>query len=125
MADMEGIFAIVGVFGVVPLTVWAVSAYRHRSHRDSMNALARIAETDQAVTPELVESMGVRRCPENADLRTGAVLLAIGVFVLILGLAVPDDNGSRAGMVFSLLPLLLGAVFIGLWKYTQKTPPPA
>ena len=42
--DLEGVFAIIGVFSVVPVTVWAVSAYRHKTMKATAEVMKAMVE---------------------------------------------------------------------------------
>ena len=116
--EAEAIMAIIGAFGAPVLIIWAIVAHRARAHRASMDALSTIAQNGTTVTPELVQSLGVRPRLPYANLRTGLVWLAIGLGLLILSVVSPDaDPGSWA---LALIPVLIGAVFLILWVYADR-----
>ncbi len=106
-----------GLFAMVVLIVWAVVAYRHKSHSDSMRVLENMAGRGETITPELVRTLGVKARSRHADLRTGVVLLAIGLATVVFGFGV-DSPSEFIG--FGAFPGLLGVVFIGLWALVTR-----
>lgn len=116
----EEILVPIALFAIIPASIWAVSAYRSRAHKATMTFLETVANKGEVITPELVHSLGVRRRPKNADLRTGAVLLAIALSMLIFANVVPDDEGTRVMSGLAAFPGLIGMVFIGLWAFVTR-----
>ncbi len=106
-----------GLFLMVVLIVWAVVAYRFKAHAESMRVLDSIAGRGDPISPELVRTLGVRGRSRHADLRTGVVLLAIGVATVIFGFGV-DSPSEFIG--FGAFPGMLGVVFIGLWTLVTR-----
>ena len=106
-----------GVFAMVVLIVWAVVAYRYKSHAKSMRVLEAMAGRGDPIDPELVRALGVKGRSRHADLRTGVVLLAIGLATVVFGFGV-DSPSEFIG--FGAFPGLLGVVFIGLWALVTR-----
>ena len=106
-----------GLFAAVVGIIWVVVGYRHKSHAKAMGVLETMAGRGDAVTPELVRTLGVRPRSRHADLRTGVVLVAIGLATLAFGIGV-DEPSVFAG--FGAFPGFLGAVFIGLWALVTR-----
>ena len=117
---MEGILAIIGVFFLPAAIIGLVLYFRHRAHLASLSLAGDMIERGQTIEPELIRSLGIRRRPRHADLRTGLIWLAVGTALLVIGLAVPGDDGTHLHAVFSVLPILIGAVFVGLWRFVSR-----
>ena len=105
------------IAAMIVLIVWAVVAYRYKSHSKSMRVLEAMAGRGDPIAPELVRSLGVRGRSRHADLRTGVVLLAIGLATVVFGFGV-DSPAEFIG--FGAFPGLLGVVFIGLWALVTR-----
>ncbi|MGB3401384.1 MAG: hypothetical protein WBA77_01690 [Microcoleaceae cyanobacterium] len=112
---MEDILVPLGFFAVIPTTVWAVSAYRHKSHAATIGLLETMAGKGDPITPEIVETLGVQRRPRHADLRTGLILIAVALATLFTGTISPDDEATTVFAAVASFPLLVGLVFVGLW----------
>lgn len=112
---MEEIIVPVALFAIIPVIVWAVSAYRHKSHSASMKVLETMSTNGETVTPEIIKTLGVRRRPEHADLRLGLILVAVAMSMVIFGTVIPDDDATEIFRGLASFPFLVGLVFIGLW----------
>lgn len=117
---MEGPLAVFGVFFLPAAIIALVLYFRHKSHMASLALAGDMLERGQPIEPEVIRALGIRRRPRHADLRTGLIWLAVGLALLIIGLAVPGDDGTHLHAVFSVLPILIGAVFIGLWRFVSR-----
>jgi hypothetical protein len=119
---MESILIPLGFFAAIPTTVWAVTAYRFKRQKESVKLLTAMTDKGQEVTPEIIKTLGIQQRPKHSDLRTGLVLLAIGLALLLSGGAIPDKDGQAAFAAFSTFPILIGLVFIGLWGFITRKP---
>lgn len=118
---MEEIFVPIALFAIIPLSIWAVSAYRAQSHKATMSLLETMASKGEPISPELVKTLGVRRRPKYADLRTGLILIAITIGLFIFASAIPDDDAPQIVHALASFPGLIGLVYIGLWaSLTRK-----
>ena len=91
---MEDTLVSIALFAVIPFIVWAVSAYRHKSHAETINLLDTMVNKGEPVTTELVEILGVRREPKHADIRLGLILIAISIATVLFDGAVDDAEAA-------------------------------
>lgn len=112
---MEDILVPIAFFAIIPVIVWAVSAYRYKSHAETVRVLDTMASKGDTITPEIVAALGVRRRSKHADLRTGLILIAIAVSTAILGALIPDAEATRIFFGFASFPFLVGLVLVALW----------
>ena len=116
----EDIIVPVALFATVPLTVWAVTAYRARRHAETVRLLDTMASKGDAITPELVRTLGIPQRSSHGDLRIGLILLAIALGLLIFAGIINDDEGTAVISALSAFPGLIGAVYIGLWTFISR-----
>lgn len=112
---MEEILVPIALFAIIPVTVWAITAYRHKSHSATMSVLKTMATNNETITPEIIKTLGVRRRPKHADLRLGLILVAVAVSMVIFGTVIPDEDSTEIFRGLASFPFLVGLVFIGLW----------
>ena len=112
---MEDTLVPIALFAIIPAIVWAVSAYRHKSHATTISLLDTIASKGDPITIDLVKTLGVRRKPKHADLRLGLILIALAAATAIFGTVIPDEEATRIFMGFASFPFLVGLVFLVLW----------
>lgn len=112
---MEEVIIPVALFAIVPTIVWAVAAYRFKSHAATIGLLETVANKGDPITVELVKTLGVRRKPKHADLRLGLILIAIAAATAIFGNVIPEEDATRIFYGFASFPFLVGAVFLALW----------
>lgn len=112
---MEDVLVPLAFFAVIPAIVWAVSAYRHKSHATTVQLLETMAGKGEPITPEIIKTLGVRRRPKHADLRLGLILIAIAVSLVLFGSGIPDDEAVQIFRGLAAFPFTVGLVFLGLW----------
>jgi len=120
---MEGVIFLVGFFGVIPLTVWAVSVYRHRSMKAATEVMKAMIEKGDSLTPETIRSLGIRPRRKNGDLRTGLILIALAIATIILGGAIPEKEAQQVFGGLAMFPLLVGLVYVALWGFIGRKNP--
>lgn len=120
---MEGVIFLLGFFGVIPLTVWAVSVYRHRTMKVATEVMKAMIEKGDTLTPETIRSLGVRPRRKHGDLRTGLILIAIAIATIFLGGAIPEEEAQKAFGALAMFPLLVGLVYVGLWTFIGRKSP--
>jgi len=121
--DLEGIFAIIGFFCFIPVTVWAVSAYRHKTMKATTEVMKAMVERGDALTPETIKALGVRPKRKHGDLRLGLILIAISIATFSLGVAIPDEEANQAFGAIAMFPFLVGLVYVGLWVFIGRKNP--
>jgi uncharacterized membrane protein YfcA len=117
---MEEVFVPIALFAIIPLIVWAVTAYRFKSHAATVGLLEAVANNGEPITIDLVRALGVRRKPKHADLRLGLILIAIAAATAIFGTVIPEEEATRIFFGFASFPFLVGAVFILLWVTVSR-----
>lgn len=116
----EDILVPLAFFAIIPVSIWAVSAYRAKSHKATIGLLETMANKGEPITPDLVKTLGVRRKPKHADLRTGLILIAITLGLFIFAGVIPDDEAPTIITALAAFPGLIGAVFVGLWFFLTR-----
>ena len=118
MEDLGGFLAIIGVFFAPVLVVLIVMAFKYKAHRDTMEAVKSLAQTGTSVTPELLQSLGVKPRLPYANLRTGLIWIAVGIGLSTI--TVRTEGAEVGGWSAASLPVLIGLVFIGLWVFIDR-----
>ena len=96
------------MFTFIGISVWLGVNGKLKRNRQLHETLRLMIEKGQPIPPELLQSQDSPRRPRS-DLRTGLVLIAVGIGVFFLPLG---NVSSRAG----LIPLLMGVAFLIVWK---------
>lgn len=117
---MEEILVPIALFAIIPLIVWAVSAYRFKTHAATISLLDSLAGKGEPITIELVKTLGVRRKPKHADLRLGLILIALAIATTIFGAIIPEEEATRIFLGFASFPFLVGLVFLVLWVTVSR-----
>ena len=120
---MEDILVPIAFFAVVPAIVWAVSAYRHKTHIAATEVMKAMVEKGESLTPQTIRALGIRPRRKNGDLRTGLVLIAIAVATIVLGGAIPEKEAKQVFGGLAMFPLLVGLVYTGLWVFIGRKSP--
>jgi len=120
---MEEILVPIALFAIVPVIVWAVSAYRHKTHKAATEVMKAMVEKGDALSPETIRALGIRPRRKHGDLRTGLILIALAVATIFLGGAIPEKEAQQAFGGLAMFPLLVGLVYVGLWTFIGRKNP--
>lgn len=125
--DLDGIFAIVGTFGMPVFIILIVFYFKNRRNKMAHETLRAMIEKGMPVTPELVAQIkgnGVSAAWEgrtsSGRLLPGLVLAGVGTALLIA-----DSGRGKGGWIV----LFIGVAFLIVWAVERKNqnnqqPPP-
>ncbi len=120
---MEDTIAIISVFGVIPLIVWLVYFFRSKAHARASNLVDKMIDRGDAITPELVRTLGIRSDTQHGDLKTGMILIAIALALIVFGQVVPEEEAGPITAGLAMFPLLVGIAYTAFWFFFgRKTP---
>ena len=120
---MEEVLVPIALFAIVPVIVWAVSSYRHKSMQAATEVMKAMVEKGDPLTPETIRSLGVRPKRKHGDLRIGLILIALAVATILFGGAIPEKEAQQVFGGIAMFPLLVGLVYVGLWTFIGRKNP--
>lgn len=122
---MEEILVPIALFAIAPLIVWAVVAYRYKSKKAVMSVLEAMTLKGETISPKVIYALGIRPRSQDADLRTGVILVTLALAFFLFGYIIGEEDAIRGLSGVAMFPLLIGAAYIGLWVFIgRKTPDP-
>ncbi|HYD80717.1 MAG TPA: DUF6249 domain-containing protein [Paucimonas sp.] len=112
--DLTGLVAVSLIFGMPAIILIAVLLYK--AHRVTMlrETIEHMVDKGQQVPPEMLKSLQDTASRGKSPLRTGIVLTALGLGMLIMFLSGGESMQQRWGI--AMIPLLLGLGFLLMWK---------
>ncbi len=120
---MEGTLAVIGIFGLIPFLVWVTYFFRSRAHARTTALIDKLIDRGEPITPEIVQTLGIRAGTPHGDMKTGLILVAIGAAFIILGQLIPEDEAASVMEGIAMFPLLVGTAYIAFWYFFgRKTP---
>lgn len=120
---MEGAIAIIGLFGMIPLIVFLGLFFRHKARSKNVELVQAMLNKDKDVTPEVIRAVGFTGKRSHSDLRTGMILVAIGLATFIFGGMIPEDEAQAAFGGISMFPLFIGTAFLAFWFMVSRKDP--
>lgn len=117
---MEEILVPLGLFAIVPIIVGVITINRRKTQEAMADVMKEMVAKGEPLNPEIIRTLGVRQKPKHADLRTGLILIAIGIATILLGGAIPEDEAQAALGGLAMFPILVGAVLVGLWAFIGR-----
>ena len=117
--EILGLFIPIAFFMATVLVVWIVVLFRYRGRQDVQATYRAAIERGQELTPELLERLGESQ-PKNRDLRRGVVLLGTGLAFALFGVVLGEEDAVRPMLAVGAFPFLIGAAYLGLWKFGEK-----
>jgi Domain of unknown function (DUF6249) len=112
---MEGTFAVIGVFGMIPLIVFLGLHFRYKARAKNVELVQSMLDKDKEISPEIIRAVGFTGKRSHADLRTGMILVAIGAAMFIFGSVIPEDEAQSVLGGLAMFPLLIGTAYLGFW----------
>lgn len=112
---MEDVLVPLGLFAIIPVIVWSVSRFRHRSFLAKSEVLKSMIDRGETPTTEFIAALGVQPKKRHGDLRVGLILVAISIATILFGGAIPDDEATRIMGGIAMFPLLVGLVYMVMW----------
>lgn len=116
---MVEVLVPLGLFAIAPLIVWAVCAYRFKTKKAVMGLLETMTQKGETITPQTIYALGIRPRSQHSDLRTGIILLALAIALLLSAALLPED-AQRALAGISVFPMMIGLAYIGLWVFIGR-----
>jgi hypothetical protein len=113
------IVGIVAVFGMPVFVVWVALHFNNKKKEQFHTSLQKLIESGQQLSPELLQSIPgyVEEGQKVNDIKSGAILIGIGVGVVLLG-----KFGLNATVVWGsgLLVASLGLALLSFGIYAEK-----
>jgi hypothetical protein len=113
------IVGIVAVFGMPVFVVWVALYFNNKKKEQFHKSLQKLIESGQQLSPELLQSIPgyVEEGQKVNDIKSGAILIGIGVGVVLLG-----KFGLNATVVWGsgLLVASLGVALLSFGIYAEK-----
>lgn len=99
-------------FLTVGVTIIAVLIYRYRNFLAAQETLKKLIDSEETLSPELIQSIGVKKPPAPfADLRRGVLLVTFGIATALFGQFIPEDEANQVFLGLSAFPIFLGIGF--------------
>ena len=113
------IVGIVAVFGMPVFVVWVALHFNNKKKEQFHTSLQKLIESGQQLSPELLQSIPgyVEEGQKVNDIKSGAILIGIGVGVVLLG-----KFGLNTTVVWGsgLLVASLGLALLSFGIYAEK-----
>jgi len=93
--------------------------FRFRTRQVYQDTLRAALDKGLELTPEMIESLGEKKPPKNADLRRGIIGLGIGIGFAVFGLTLGEEDAVRPLLAVSAFPFVIGLAYLGLWKFRE------
>lgn len=117
---MEEIFGIVFIFGSVPLIVWLALNHKYKNRVKSAELVQALIAKDKDVTPELIKAVGFIPRRRHGDLRTGLILMAIGLAFITMGQMIPEEEAPLIMFGLASFPLFIGFAITAFWYFISR-----
>ena len=113
------IFGIVAVFGMPVFIVWTALHFNNKKKEQFHSSLQKLIECGQQLTPELLQSIPgyVEEDKKVSDIKSGSILIGIGVGVVLLGYF---GLSSTVVWASGLLLGSLGLALLAFGVYAEK-----
>ena len=118
MEPLVFLIAITITFGTPVILVTVILYYRMRKTRLLHETIAKLVEKGQPI-PEALLSPKAAQQRKPSDLRTGVILIAVGLGLSIFFYALTDRSDANVWAI-GVIPLLIGLGYVVAWKLEAK-----
>lgn len=122
--DLTVMLVSISPFLMVVAIVWIAMSATSRNRQNTLKVVEEAIRNGQQMTPETIRALGMPRKDSNGDLKSGAILVAIAVALVILGFAIFNVEGDEEAMYImpavAAFPGLIGLVLIGFGLLGKK-----
>jgi hypothetical protein len=95
--------------------------FRYKNRTETQRTIRLALDKGEALTPELISSLGQPTADSNRDLRRGLIWMALGLGTAILAFAIPDDEAIWIILASSSFPGLIGIAYLIMWRFGDKS----
>ena len=117
---MENILVPIAFFATIPLTVWAVTSFRHKSRARLADMVQAMAASGNPVSEDMIKSLSVNHKKPHNDLRWGLIWIAIGLGTVFFAGAIPEEEGTAMVAAIASFPILIGLVLVAFWALISR-----
>lgn len=125
---MEGLLAVLGIFGMPVFIVFIYFHFANKSKEQFHTTLQKLIESGQELSPELLQSIpGYKKENENGkrnDIRTGTITSGVGIGIVLFGQAkqfqVGVSEAPLVGIGLLVLSIGLGILAYGIYNKHKK-----
>jgi len=96
--------------------VFCTKYYLNYRAKQEVQTTVRAALERGVPTAEILDRMVDMPPPKGSDLRRGVIWLALGTGLAAFGFAIDPDDVARPMLAIGLVPILLGAAYLVLWR---------
>lgn len=107
-------FGLIFTFCTPIILVAMILFYRMRKTRLLHETIAKLVEKGQPI-PEALLSPKSAQQSKSSDLRTGIILIAVGLGLSIFFYALTDRNDANVWAI-GIIPLMIGVGYVVAWK---------
>ena len=123
--DFNVMLVSIAPFLMVVAIVWIAVSANARNRQQTLRVVEEGIRNGQTLTPDTIRALGMPRKDGNGDLKSGGILVAVAVALIILGFAIYGVEGDSEVLYImpavASFPGLIGLVLVafGLAK-TKK-----
>lgn len=122
--DLPVMLVSMSPFLMVVAIVWIAMSTVSRNRRATLKVVEEAIRNGQEMTPETIRALGMPRKDTNGDLKSGAILIAIALAMVVLGFAIYGMDGDEEAVIIlpaiAAFPGLIGLVLIGFGLFGKK-----
>jgi len=108
----EEVLVPIFLFLTTGAAIIAFLIYRYRNYLAAQETLKKLIDSEQPLSPELIQSIGIKKPPAPfADLRRGVLLVAFGVATALFGQFIPEEEANQVFLGLAAFPIFLGIGF--------------
>jgi len=122
--DLTVMLVSISPFVMVVAIVWIAMSAVSRNRKATLRVVEEAIRNGQTMTPDTIRALGMPRRDSNGDLKSGSILVAIALALIVLGFAIFGVEGDEEAMYImpavAAFPGLIGLVLIGFGLFGKK-----
>lgn len=94
--------------------------FKYRTRMEMQQTFRLALEKGSELSPEFIRQLGEPEPDRNRDLRRGLIWFALALGLVLIGVAVPDEDALRGTMAGAALPFTIACAYMIMYRYGAR-----
>lgn len=94
--------------------------FKYRTRMEMQQTFRLALEKGSELSPEFIKQLGEPEPDRNRDLRRSLIWYALAIGLVLIGVAVPDDDAFRGTLAGAALPFTIGCAYLIMYRYGAR-----
>lgn len=94
--------------------------FKYRGRMELQRTYRLVLDKGNELTPDMIRQLGEPEPDKDRDLRRSLIWFALSIGLVLIGVAVPDDDAFRGTLAGAALPFTIGCAYMIMYRYGAR-----